>query len=453
MIANYIRYLRILRTLRNNVWLKTSELEAIQEKKLKRILNHAYRNVPFYHRLFDSVGVKPDDIKTIEDLSKIPIITKLQLKNAKKEIIARNVDLNNCIEQSTGGSTGSPLILLFSKEDTLYTGASFECVRIENGFRLFRDILLSIGGPGHISKNKKWYQHLGILRREGINVFEPLDAQIQILKKVKSDVLWGYPSGIKLLAKEVKERDIKGVSPRLIFTASEILDPETRDFINSVFNVDLFDIYGSYETGCMAWECDEHTGYHMNMDTLLMEFVDEKGEQVNAGERGKVVVTNLHSYAMPIIRYEIGDFAIPMDEECSCGRGGYLMKAIDGRSKDVLLTSSGKVIVSSFVPYLFYPDCISSEANVEQYQKIKQFQVIQKTKEEILIKIIKERESDEEEFNYILTNFKNIFGESMNIKLTFVESIPPLPSGKSTYVISTMNKYLNTQGGGNANDR
>ena len=442
MITNYLRYLRILHTLQNNVWLKTLELEAIREKKLRVILNHAYRNVPFYHRLFDSVGVRPDDIKNYDDLSKIPITTKSQLKNAKKEIIARNIDLNNCVEQSTGGSSGNPLILLFSKEDTPYAGASFECVRIENGFRLFRDILLNIGGPSHISKDKKWYQHLGIHRSEGLNVFEPLDAQIQIFKKVKPDAMWGYPSGIKLLAKEVQEKNIKGVCPRLIFTASEVLDPETRNFINSVFNVDLFDVYGAYETGCMAWECGEHAGYHMSMDTVLMEFVDEKGEHVNAGERGKLVVTNLYSYAMPIIRYEIGDFAIPTDEECSCGRGGYLMKAIDGRSNDILLTSSGKIIVSSFVPYLFYPDCISSEVTVKQYQKIKQFQVIQKTKDGILIKIVKEPGSDEEEFNYILTNFKNVFGESIDIKLIFVESIPPLPSGKSSYVISNINKIM-----------
>lgn len=442
MITNYLRYLRILHTLQNNVWLKTSELEAIQEKKLRAILNHAYRNVPYYHRLFDSVGVKPDDIKTIEDLSKIPIITKSQLKNANKEIIARNVDLNNCVEQATSGSTGDPLTLLFSKEDVLYAGASYDLVRIENGFKLFRDVLLSTTGES-VTSNKKWYKHLGILRRESLNVFDSLDTQIQLLKKIKPDAMWGYPSAIKLLAKEVQEKAIKSISPRLIFTASEVFDQETRDFINSVFNVDLFDVYGSWEAGaCMAWECGEHAGYHMSMDSVLMEFLDENGERVSVGERGKVVVTNLHSYAMPIIRYEIGDFAIPTDEECSCGRGGYLMKAIEGRSKDVLVTSNGKIIVSSFVPYLFYPDCIYSEATIKQYQKIKQFQVIQKSKNEIIVKIIKEPESDEEEFNYILTNFKNVFGESIDIKLIFVESIPPLPSGKSTYVISNINRIM-----------
>ena len=238
MITNYLRYLKILHTLRNNVWLKTSELEAIQEKKLRAILNHAYRNVPYYHRLFDSVGVKPDDIRNIEDLSKIPIITKSQLKNANKEIIARNVDLNNCVECKTSGSTGMPLTLLFSKEDTPYAGASYERVRIENGFRLLRDVSLSVGSPYVIPKGeKKWYQHLGIHRREGLNVFEPLDTQIQILKKVKPDAMWGYPSAIKLLAKAIEEKDIKDV-----LLNSEYFHKVDRDIIEIYLdNNEVFD--------------------------------------------------------------------------------------------------------------------------------------------------------------------------------------------------------------------
>lgn len=429
MITNYLRYLKILHTLRNNVWLKTSELEAIQEKKLRAILNHAYRNVPYYHRLFDSVGVKPDDIRNIEDLSKIPIITKSQLKNANKEIIARNVDLNNCVECKTSGSIGMPLTLLFSKEDTPYAGASYERVRIENGFRLLRDVSLSVGSPYVIPKGeKKWYQHLGIHRREGLNVFEPLDTQIQILKKVKPDAMWGYPSAIKLLAKAVEEKDIKKVSPRLIFTASEVLDSETRNFINSVFNVDLFDVYGAYETGCMAWECDEHVGYHMSVDTVLMEFIDENGEHVNAGERGKVVVTNLHSFAMPIIRYEIGDFAIPTDEECSCGRGGYLMKAIEGRCDDFIKLPGNKV---ASPPILW--------SMMKSISGIAEFQVVQEKEDEIVVYVVKmEGAEDSTIFEGIDTEFKKVLGNNVDIKPKIVKEIAREKSGKLRSVISRL---------------
>jgi phenylacetate-CoA ligase len=402
-------------------------LEAVQEKKLKAILNHAYRNVPYYHRLFDSVGVRPEDIKNYSDLSKIPITTKSQLKNAKKEIIARNIDLNKCVKCKTSGSTGIPLTLPFSKEDAMYAKASYERVRIENGFRLFRDVLLNVGSPYSIPKGKKWYQHLRIHRSEGLNVFESLDAQINILKKVKPDAIWGYPSTIKLLAKAVQEKDVKKISPKLIFTASEVLDPETRDFINSIFNVDLFDVYGAYETGCMAWECDEHAGYHMSMDTVLMEFINEKGEHVNTGERGKVVVTNLYSYAMPIIRYEIGDFAIPTDEECSCGRGGYLMKTIEGRCDDFLVLPSGKIISPRNINLFEYVNGITS------------YKIIQEKRDKFTVLLVKAKDFSQE----TITEVKEIIKmgclgecEDINIEVEIVDEIPRDPSGKIRAVIS-----------------
>ena len=432
MITNYIRHLRILRTLRNNVWLKTSELEAIQDKKLKILLNHAYRNVPYYHQLFDSVGVKPEDVRNFNDLSKIPITTKSQLKAAKKETIARNIGLNNCVEHVTSGSTGMPLTLFFSEEDAQYAGASYDKVRMENGFRLFRDVLLCTGDFNHIPKSnsKKWYQHLGILRSEGLNVFEPLDAQIQVLKKVEPDVIWGYPSAIKLLAKEVQEKNIEKVCPRLIFTASEVLGPKTRDLINSVFNVDLFDVYGAWESGCMAWECDEHAGYHKNMDTVLMEFVEENGELVDAGKRGKVVVTNLHSYAMPIIRYELGDFAIPTDEECSCGRGGYLVNMIEGRAGDFVKVPSGGI----FSPIVF-------EFFMERFSEIAHYQIIQEKEDRIAIKMVMGQAFSENTVYRIETELKDILGNDVLIEPKIVEEINKEKSGKLRSVVSKIKVF------------
>ena len=432
MITNHLRYLRILRTLRDNVWLKTSELEAIQEKKLKAILNHAYQNVPYYHQLFDSAGVKPEDVRNLNNLSKIPITTKSQLKVAKKEIIARNINLNNCVKHVTSGSTGLPLTLFFSEEDAQYAGASYERVRMGNGSRLLRDILLCTGDFNHIpkSKSKRWYQHFGMLRREGLNVFEPLDAQIQVLQKVEPDVIWGYPSAIGLLAKEIQEKNIEKVGPRLIFTASEVLAPKTRDLINSVFNVDLFDVYGAWETGCMAWECGEHAGYHRNMDTVLMEFVDENGERVDAGKRGKVVVTNLHSYAMPIIRYDLGDFAIPTDEECSCGMGGYLVSMIEGRDGDFVKVPSGRI----FSPTVF-------EFFMERFSEITQYQIIQEKEDRITIKMVMDQTFSENTVYRIETELKDILGNNVLIEPKIVKEIHREKSGKRRSVLSKIKVF------------
>ena len=419
---------KVFRELRKNLWLKTSELKEIQVEKLKTLLTHAYQNVPFYRRLFDSVGVRPENIKNSEDLYKIPTITKSQIKNNKKDMIARNINLQSCVEYKTSGSTGNTLSGYLTKDDALYIRGSYERVRNENGFRMFRDTLLIMGGPHTIPnpKNKKWYGYFGIRKIEGLNVLEPFNVQIQILKKVKPDALWGYPSAIKLLAKAIQEEKVSGISPRLIFTNAEVLDSETRDFINSVFNNKIVDIYGAWEVCCMAWECSAHAGYHINMDTALIEFIDESGQRVKAGQKGKVVVTNLHSFAMPIIRYEIGDYAVPTYEECPCGRGGYLIKGIEGRYDDFIKLRGNKFIS----PPVFWQimKCIPGVA---------EFQIVQEKVEEFVVYVVKTEEfSDIKLFEQIDKEFKNILGDNIFLNIEIVKNIPRAQSGKLRSVIS-----------------
>ena len=390
------------------------------------MLHHAYENVPYYRYLFGSVGVKPEDIKCCNDMSKIPITTKSQLKNAKNEITARNIDLSACVEHKTSGSTGIPLTLYFLPEDALYSRGTYERARSENGFRGLRDSLLYIGSPYVIPKDLKWYMHFGIRRKEGLNVFAPLDVQLQILKKVKPDALYGYPSAIKLIAEAIQHKGSKIISPRLIFTASEYLDPETRSFIKNSFNCDLIDIYGAWEMGCMAWECSEHAGYHLNMDKVLMEFIDESGNSVNAGERGKVIVTNLHSFAMPIIRYEIGDFAIPTYEECPCGRGGYLIREIEGRFDDFIRLKSNKLIA---------PPVIWS--TVKSISGISEFKVVQEKEDDIVVFIVKMEEfRDTAIVEKIEKALKRVLGDDINIDTKIAENIPREKSGKLRSVVS-----------------
>ena len=243
-LNSYIESYIIFQNLRKNLYLNTSELEVLQWEKFKSLLDHAYGNVPFYRDLFDSAGIRPKDIKSYDDIYKIPTITKSQIKNNKKDMIARNINLQSCVEYKTSGSTGNTLSGYLTKDEALYVRGSYERVRNENGFRMFQDSLLIMGGPHTIPSpnDKKWYQYFGIRRIEGLNVFEPLDIQIKILKKAKPDALWGFPSAIKLLAKAIEEEKISGISPRLIFTNAEVLDFETRNFINSVFNNKIFDV-------------------------------------------------------------------------------------------------------------------------------------------------------------------------------------------------------------------
>jgi phenylacetate-CoA ligase len=368
--------------------------------------------------------LKPEDIKDYKDISKVPITTKMELRDAKETIIARDAKI--WVQHKTSGSTGMFLTLYSTMEDAIYSRGMYERARVENGFRILRDKLAYIGSPFIIPKTKKLWEQFGIRRKEGISVFEPLDKQMEKLKKVRPDALWGYASAIKLLAKIIKERGIEGISPRLIFTCSELLDPETRNLINSAFKVNLIDAYAAWEGGCMAWECSEHAGYHMNMDQLLMEFVDENGEKVKRGERGKVIITNLQSYAMPIVRYELGDYATPTHEECRCGRGGYLIKGIEGRCDDFIKLSDNRIVAPTTVFSI-----------MKSIQGISEFQIVQEKEGELLVYIVGLTNSDARVTSMrIEEEFKKILGGKISVKATVVDRIDREKSGKLRSVIS-----------------
>jgi len=425
-INSYMKSYKVFRDMRRSLWLKTSDLEVLQWEKFKALLDQAYENVPFYRDLFNSVGIRTEDIKSYDDIYKIPTITKSQVKNNKKEMIARNINLSACVEYKTSGSTGNILTGFLTRDDALHVRGSFERVRNENGFKMLRDALLIIGSPYLIPNNIEWYQYLGIRRIEGLNVFDTIDVQLETLKKARADAWWGYPSAIELLAKIIQEREIRGISPRLIFTVSEILNSETRNFINSIFNIEVIDVYGSWETSCLAWECDKHSGYHVNMDTALLEFLDKDGNKVKAGERGRVVVTNLHSFAMPIIRYEIGDFAIPTYKECPCGRGGYLIKEIEGRYDDFIRLKSNK-----FVSPPFFWSIMKSIRGVSE------FQIVQEKEDEFVVYVVKiDGHGDAVIVEEINRQFKKVLGDNVHINAKFVEVIERERSGKLRSVIS-----------------
>jgi phenylacetate-CoA ligase len=369
--------------------------------------------------------LKPEDIKDCKDMSKIPITTKPQIQKMKDEMVAKNI--NVWVEHKTSGSTGISLVIPSTMEDAIYSRGMYERARVENGFRILRDSLAYIFSPFlRIAETKKWHEIFGIRRKEIINVFESLDKQIEKLKKVRPDALWGYASAIRLLAKIIKEKEITGIVPRLIFTCSELLDIETRKLINSAFKVNLVDVYAAWESGCMAWECPEHVGYHINMDQVLMEFIDENGQSVKKGERGKVVITNLHSYAMPMIRYEIGDYAIPTYEECRCGRGGYLLKGVEGRCDDFIKLSDNRLVAPPII-----------WGTMKSISGISEFQVVQENEDEIVAYVVKlDKLSDVKVIDEIEKAFRKILGNNVSINTRFVERIGREKSGKLRSVIS-----------------
>ncbi len=215
----------------------------------------------------------------------------------------------------------------------------------------------------------------------------------------------------------------------MVFTTSEILDKHSKEYINFSFETEVFDNYSCTEFALMAWECREHHGYHINSDSVLLEFIED-GENVDYGEHGEIICTGLLNQTMPLIRYEIGDVGIPLKDQCTCGRTFRLMQMVEGRADDFLITTDGKMISPTvFFPYPF-----------RNYDEIQQFRVIQEQRELVVIQVIPRREIQNKQqiLQDAETNIKRLFGESMQVDFQVLDKIERDQTGKLRKIVSNV---------------
>jgi phenylacetate-CoA ligase len=420
---SYFYAIHNIAQLKKHQWLKEDELRKIQEYKLRKIIDHTYKNVPFYYDLFKSANLKASDIQTTDDLKKIPIISKKDVqKNYPNRIISKNIDLNECHFLSTSGSTGRPLKVCYDKKCRYFRGSVNLFIFFELGLK-FYDKLVTIRDDSFEIK-ETWYNKLGILRKKNISVFDYQENILKKLSELKPDVIYTYPSILSLLGKAIEEENNFPVSSKLILTTGEFLTDSSRKNLSSIFNSQINSIYSTIEFGHLAFECKEHSGYHIITDNAIIEFVKD-GHDIKAGERGEVIVTTLQNYAMPLIRYRLGDIATLSNTKCSCGRGFPLIKQIEGREDDFLILPSGRKISPRMINV------------IEHIPGIKEYKTIQETKELFVVKLIKNDEFSERTISEVKKQIMTgCLGEKVAVEVEIVDELPKERTGKKRAVVS-----------------
>ena len=405
-----------LARLRRNQWLDPQQLERIQLGKLKALLQHAYENVAYYRSLFDSVGVRPDHVKTLQDLDRIPITTKAQLQDlATNQIVARGTAIEHCLVRRTSGSTGRPLTVYISQQEKFQQTLVSLRILMANGLCL-SDKLVYLSTQRHFAPQDRWFQRLGILRRYNISVADSPEEQARRIREIDPDVLYGYPSALALLASTTDLSSL--IRPRLIFTTAEMLSPETRQLLDKAFGVETRDVYGTLEFGDIGWECDQRRGYHINTDCVLAEVV-KNGRQTLPGEAGELVCTGLHSFTMPLIRYRVGDVCTLSKNGCSCGRGLSLMKVIEGRSVDFISLPDGRAISPSVVIN-----------RVKQVSGIRQYRIAQKETGALLVQIVRNDIFSGETAGQVRAVLTETTGNELEVAVEVVDHLPREKSDK-----------------------
>jgi len=412
-----------LYNLMKSQWKSYEELRELQNKKLRVITKQAYENVPFYRQKFDSAGVRPEDIKTVEDLPKLPITTKQEVKeNFPDRIVAKGVDISKCWLPHTSGSTGIPLTVAYDEAAEDFQKAVALRPNLSCGQKPW-DKWADITSPDHIH-DKKWFQKLGIFNPIATSLFLEPKEQMSAIEKIKPSIIDGYSSSIYLLAKAVQENGSDKIHPRIIYGTAELLTNEMREYIHSTFGVEMYDQFGCVELGRTAWECPAHSGYHIDVEAVVMEFVRD-GKQVPPGERGEIVYTSLYNYAMPLIRYAIGDIGVPSDRACPCGRGLPLMEWVEGRADAFIQVPGGQI----FSPIIW-------TILLRRFPEIARFRVNQEKIEEIKIQVEPRGDFTRSTIERITENVRNTLGKEVHISIEPVDAIPKDKSGKVRSVIS-----------------
>lgn len=435
-MSNLPRVLYYLNRAMHRLKWSQTELKKYQLQQLRQIVNNAYSNVPFYHAKFKTAGVHPNDIQTLKDLTRLPIIEKSEFRLQPRDNIVSKEFLNRKMRVvSTSGSTGKPFsIHMTHKEDdwrkAIYMRANTCC-----GQKL-RDKWMVIVGPNHFSKVTRLQQILGIYTRNCVSVLEDVSTQLSLAQNMKPQVLDGYSSSLLMLAKEAKKTG-KNLTPRIIFGNGEVMPKSSQEYVEEVFHAPYYDQYGCGEFNRTAWQCPEKMGYHMDEDSVIAQFVDEDGNEVSPGESGEIVYTSLFNYAMPFIRYKVGDLGIPSNETCKCGRTLPLMKAVEGRKDSLIFLPNGK----SLSPRLF----TITMSMYKLYEKIEQFRIIQKKIDfiEILIKPTASMINPTSMINEIITHFNNTLNLKeceVTIDVKIVKDIPITKNGKLMSVVSELKR-------------
>lgn len=428
-------------------WYTEEQLIDLQNKKLQRFILHCYTNVPYYTKLFNKLGLCPEDIKCRADLAKLPILTKQVIRDNYEDMISLDIAKRSAHKESSGGSTGMPLKFMTDRATWGIKWSSTFRAWGWYGFQLGERIF-TFGGNSLVKtkKEKKKISKKDIFDKFIMNNHkcDCSDMSAEALKRIYKElmnyrpaVIRGYPAAIYNLGKFIEVNDLRAPHIRLVLTTGEMLLPQHRSTIQRVFHVPVYDGYGAGDGGIISHECYMHEGLHITEEQCVVEIADQEGNLKEDGTPGFVITTDLDNYVFPFIRYQVGDIAIMKKQKCSCGRSSRLIDHIVGRTGKTLYNMSGQPFTSIVIDNMMFKNMDYHRIEHEEiYQKIDQFQVRQNVKGDICI-LIKPRNNNESisTFNYIIDNFSHHFSGN-KIELKFVDSIPKMASGKDDYCIS-----------------
>lgn len=451
-----------LRDMQRAEWLPADALRARSEARLSVLLGHAARNVPFYRDAYRRLGLEWDSLRTVGDLAALPVMTKTDYRaETETRFLAENVTAHRRIDRRTSGSTGEPLRFVNDRDSLPVTiaghvfydrsagiGPLDRWVSIDNSSR--DQPRPPAGAPAGVRFRhsvsegaRRLYEELTQRRISVWEVDATRAAQIwRQIEAFRPNFVWGYTSTLAALADEWLRHDLRvGGTLRGVVTIAETLTADRRRLIERAFGAPITNRYGLLEFGTWsAQSCPvDPERLHLNTELVVGEVLDEGGTPVAPGETGRLVLTDLHNYARPFIRYFTGDLVVAGAGPCPCGRGFPLIGPLDGRAQETLRTPSGKVFSPVVLEVFLF-------RRKSYWDVLSHYQLVHEAPDRARMLVVPGPGFDEGLRERLRDDLVELLGDEVQVAVETVEAIPMSPSGKRA-VIKVEHAEAPTRGG------
>jgi len=411
-----------------------------QSRHVRRMVAHAYANVPYYRRTLDELGLKPSDFRTAEDLARLPILERRRIQEAPRDFMSGAAQRSSWLVLSTSGSSGSPLTVFHDPRSVLSNvghQARYRAVLLAALGRRFRyreTLIFSFSSS--VLRHKDFLRERTLLAgwfipaKQKLSMYDPPVRNVVELAAFRPDVIQSYGSYIEELFAYLAEHERAYQPPRVVGFGADGVSDSARRMMRARFGTECYGSYNAVEIGRIGFECPAHRGYHVNEDVHPLRIVDEAGRTLPPGEPGDVIVSNLVNRAMVFLNYRLGDIASLIPGPCPCGRTLPLLTYPAGRSDDWMELPSGQRL---------HPQAVHTLLR-EEYE-LWQYQVTQESPLSFRLSLVAKDACDREQTRARLTaKFRQTFGEDARVEVTFVAALPRTAAGKVHPIVSQSGK-------------
>ena len=409
------RQLYFLLKVRKQQWLNPDDLRRLQEEKLRAMIRHAFKYSPYYRRLWKSRGIDPEGIRTVDDLEKLPVLTKCEVVRHYNQFISLKYRelyrIGNVVVKSTSGSSGAPFRMIFDERAWDYLDAVYLRALMAAGY----DPRKPLAYYWYEQFERKGHNRLGFMNKDYIPCTLSEEEQIAMLKKLNPKYVYYFSSILHSLSKRMSREGVN-IDSKMVVTHAEVATKGMKKSVENAFGVRPLDQYGMNEFNRIAWECPEEAGYHVDADSLALEVLDQKGEM------GRAVITGLTNFTLPLIRYDTGDTVSTLEDTCPCGRSLPLIKGVEGRTTKLIHLKSGRIITPRAL--------IDAMVRIPAVQN---FKAVYKGRNRFRIEVAAFDEGDRT-IKTVENRLSRLAGEPIAARIKFVDVIRTETRGKTNLV-------------------